>query len=516
MTSKRMAVGPSRRLSGAASAGAGVILLAALTACSSSSDDDPSSGSPEPSVSTSTIGSATATTSTGAPDVVAVAQRVPAALKAAVSDPVEDPYYPKTSNPEVDVLHYRLDLVYAHPELTGKAVVTFRLARVSDTVRLDLGRALDVTGVRLDEQPARYRHVADGLVTQAPGLDVGTVHTLTIGYVGVPKAASANISRFDAGAGLGWQTDPAGDVFTFQEPYGAWSWFPSNDHPSDEAYVDARITTRSPDVAVFNGTITSTRHHDGLTTTSWHLSQPTATYLVTLAIGPYREYTAPTASGTELSFWLMDQDKRYLPTLRQQAVDGFDWLVDHAGPYPFDSLGFVVVAGNDAMETQTMVTLSRGVFQREDAVIQHEIAHQWYGDSVSPVDWKGLWINEGWAMYMQQWYERDLGGYEYAGGMRQWRSYDNASRLTAGPPANYDAHYFGDLNVYLGPAMMLDKIRQRIGDEQFAEFVKAWAADHAGQNVDRADFTRWADRTTGEDLTALIDRWLDSPTTPPF
>jgi aminopeptidase N len=64
--------------------------------------------------------------------------------------------------------------------------------------------------------------------------------------------------------------------------------------------------------------------------------------------------------------------------------------------------------------------------------------------------------------------------------------------------------------------MMLDKIRQRIGDDAFGEFVKAWAAEHAGQNVDRDDFVAWVNDQTGVDLTSLIDQWLDSRTTPPF
>ncbi len=210
----------------------------------------------------------------------------------------------------------------------------------------------------------------------------------------------------------------------------------------------------------------------------------------------------------------MRRDRHALGALRREAVRAFDWLVDHAGPYPFDTLGMVVVGGASAMETQTMLTLSRSAIVRPDSVLEHEMAHQWFGDSVGPVDWQGLWLNEGWAMYLQQWYESDLGLYPYAGGISNWRSYDNASRRTSGPPGDFDPQTFGDVNVYLGPAMMLDAIRKRVGDETFADLVKAWAAEHAGQNVDRADFTAWVNDYTGQDLTALIDRWLDSPRTP--
>ncbi len=117
-------------------------------------------------------------------------------------------------------------------------------------------------------------------------------------------------------------------------------------------------------------------------------------------------------------------------------------------------------------------------------------------------------------MYMQQWYESDTGRQPYAGGIAQWRFFDNLSRQTSGPPGDYDPESFADVNVYLGPAMMLDQIRRRIGDAKFEELVKAWVAEHDNQQVDRAVFTAWVNQHTGEDLTELIDRWLDSPSTP--
>jgi hypothetical protein len=117
-------------------------------------------------------------------------------------------------------------------------------------------------------------------------------------------------------------------------------------------------------------------------------------------------------------------------------------------------------------------------------------------------------------MYMQQWFESDTGIPVYAGGMANWRPFDTASRLLAGPPGDYKPDWFGDSNVYLGPAMMLDEIRQRVGDATFEELAKAWPAEHENQNVDRETFTRWVNDKTGLNLTPLINRWLDSPITP--
>ena len=495
-------------------------LLALLTGgCSGSpdgaTDPRPQAGAENPGESSSTApeGSPTTQAPASAPSTSTPGVPPARALKAAESQPVEDPYYPQTSNPEVDILHYLLELVYEGQELSGVVTVTFRATEPTETIRLDLSNALDVRAVSLDGAKASFSHEDDGLMMATPNVTPGPTHTFVIEYAGVPEPTPAPSKRTDQVDGVGWHVDADGAVYTFQEPFGAFTWYPSNDHPSDEALYDAQITTSAPDVGVFNGTLTDEQTDAGLTTTSWHVDEPMATYLTTIAIGPYERYSGPTKSGLTITYWLMERDKRLLPEVRRQATAGFDWLVARVGPYPFSSLGFVVVGGRSAMETQTMITISRGVTQVPGANITHEIAHQWYGNSVSPTDWLGIWINEGWAMYMQLWYERETQPAP-AGELSPLRRFDDIARQAAGPPGRYDRDSFAAVNVYLGPALMLDEIRKQVGDETFGQLVKAWPAEHENEHVDRAEFTRWVNDYTGQDLTALIDRWLDSPRTP--
>ncbi len=438
-----------------------------------------------------------------------------ATLRAGRSRPVEDPYYPSTSNPEVDALHYALGLVWDGTTLYGDTALVFRAASTTHRVRLDLSTALTVTSTRLDGDRIRSRSTADdGLVLTTGPLRAGSLHTVEIAYNGSPHSTPAPSLRSDMAEGLGWNVDSDGSVHTFQEPYGAFTWYPVNDEPSDKALYDAAITTSADNVAVFNGTQLPSVHNGRQTTSRWHLDAPAASYLTTLAIGPYQRFVGNAASGMHISYWLEPRDDQLLPGLRRQGRLAFNWLRTHAGRYPFSSLGVVVVGGDSAMETQTMITMSRSAARRPDAVLEHEMAHQWFGDSLTPRTWQGVWLNEGWATYMQQWYEQDTRRVVYGGAIRQWRHADQESRDRSGPPGDYEPQSFADVNVYFGPAMMLDAIRQRIGNRAFDAIVKAWPAEHRHSTVDRAIFTRWLKRQSGVDFTALIHRWLDSARTP--
>jgi aminopeptidase N len=266
---------------------------------------------------------------------------------------------------------------------------------------------------------------------------------------------------------------------------------------------------------VFNGVLSSSVTSGGHTTNTWHLDAPAASYLTTLAIGPYTRTMSTTPSGMTIEYWLQPRDAHLLADLEREGSASFEWLQAHAGSYPFSSLGIVVVGGASAMETETMITMSRSAVNRSDAVLEHEMAHQWYGDSLTPRDWQDLWLSEGWAMYMQQWYERDSHRRVYGGGISHWRGLDQASRNRSGPPGDYRPSMFADTNVYLSPAMMLDAIRQRIGDAAFDDLAKAWPAEHRDSNVSRAVFARWLRQYTGVGFTGLMHRWLDSTRTPP-
>jgi aminopeptidase N len=246
-------------------------------------------------------------------------------------------------------------------------------------------------------------------------------------------------------------------------------------------------------------------------TYNWHTADPVASYLVALGIDRYRKHTATGPHGIPVTYWVRPQDSaRALPVLRK-TPRMLAWLEKRFGRYPFASAGVFTIQPDTGMETQTMVTLGRNIPEED---LLHELAHQWFGDSVGPRTWREIWLNEGFATYVQLLYEADVLGRPQDRTLALWRQVDGLLRRRHGPPGRYKRDHFASGNVYYPPALMLHEIRKQIGDRKFFALLRAWVQQHHNVEADRALFTSWLKRYTGRNLTPLVNRWLDAPTTP--
>lgn len=449
-----------------------------------------------------------------APDAVGTLAPVRPDLDLALSDPVEDSVYPQVGSADVDALHYGLDLAWdpTARRLEGTTTITFRAAREGDRFRLDLARPLRVDEVTLDGAPARFTHRGKDLVVRGD-MVTDERHELVVAYAGRAGPVPAPITRGDFST-VGFTVTERGEVWTMQEPYGAYSWYPVNDQPADKALYDFRVTVPAPWTGIANGRLLSTTTEDGSTTTAWQLDEPAASYLVTLAIGDYEHASNRSASGLTVDYWV----PRGLPTALADlrvAARGIDWIESRLGDYPFSTAGIVVTDSMSGMETQTLVTLGNNEYVRSSDVIVHELAHQWYGDQVTPADWSDVWLSEGMTMLLQGMWEAERTGQELAAITDRWRRSDQQLRDQYGPPGDYDPAQFGGSNVYYPPALMWDALRQRLGDERFFEIARSWLADHDNTSVTRdALFAHW-EAESGLELSAFFDAWLMGATTPP-
>jgi len=470
------------------------VLAAALVAGGCTSQDDEPSADPSP---------APGASPTGAPD-----------LDLAVSEPVEDTLYPQVGDPGVDALHYDLTLDW-DPQasvLSGTEVLTFRATGTAGQFQLDLGEPLEVSEALLDGEPVDVEHRGKDLVVQAP-VEEDERYELTLSYAGTPEPAAAPTTRSDFST-TGWTITDDGETWTMQEPYGAYTWYAVNDQPSDKALYDFTLTVPAPWTGVANGELRSRTEAGGVTTTRWHLAEPAASYLVTVATGDFTMTEDESASGVPITYWTPADEPKYLERLRR-TPEALAWLEERLGPYPFDTAGVVVVDSDSGMETQTMITLGDTEYATSPEVLVHELAHHWYGNQVTPSEWRDLWMNEGMAMYLQGAWEADDEGVPVGTVMDDWAESESDYRAESGPPGDYDPAAFGESNVYYGPALMWHELREELGDDAFWSMVRAWPAARDNDNSDRDDYLAWIEEETGRELTAFFDDWLLSPTTPP-
>lgn len=435
------------------------------------------------------------------------------------SDPVADPFYPEYGNPNIDVLHYGLDLSY-EPEtrvLSGSATLTIRPVEDGSELGLDFAQPMAVSSVSVDDTSVAFNHDRYDLVVDVP-LQRDVQVTVQIEYSGVPQRVPAPAKRGDMSMGVGASTDPVtGALWSFQEPFGALTWYPVNDHPSDEALYDIALTVPEGYSGVASGSFVGQEGN----TFRWSASEPVASYLTTIAVDRYEmtELTGP--HDLPITLWTLPKYDDFMPVL-QQMPEMIEWLEERYGPYPFDSAGVVLVGGDSAMETQEMITFSGGFIDfpgLNDAyvagVLVHELAHQWFGNAVTLQDWSHLWLNEGAATYIEQMWNVDQGYATEENVVDGWTVDDGFLRLEHGPPGDADPNAFASSNSYVCAALMLYHLREPLGGaEAVDELLAAWVSAFDNRSADREDFTTFVNEHTGQDLTGFIDEWLDSPTTP--
>jgi aminopeptidase N len=433
------------------------------------------------------------------------------------SQPTADPVYPQRGDANIDVGAYRLVMNWAPDDriLTGSAELSIRAARATNEARLDLAGDLTVDQVTVDGRPATATEQGDKLiVATGRSLAVGDRFTVTVRYHGTPQPASFPGTRTDVD-GVGAHVGTDGAIWALSEPYGAYTWFPGSDQPSDKALLDVDLTVPAGWAGVSSGRLTGeTTGPAGTRTFHWHQAEPIATYLVAFAVDRFDRIDETGPRGLPVTYWVRPADRSAMEPLLRRVPDALAWLSARLGPYPFSTAGVVIVPDASGLETQSMVTL--GPIHGKDAVpvLVHELSHQWFGDTVTPRTWRDMWLNEGFATYVQMLYTVDKLGGDRTDTVRGWRAADAEWRRRAGPPAHYDPTEFAARNVYNGPALMLDRIRARIGDARFAALLRDWPQQHRNSNQDRAGFTAWLNGYAGQDLTALVDAWLDGATTP--
>jgi aminopeptidase N len=423
-----------------------------------------------------------------------------------------DPYIAQSGDPHLSVDRYELDLDYrvSTNRLSGSAVLRGSILAATKSLSFDLV-GMRASRVRVDGgRVASFRQSDRKLrVTLDAMLPVGSEFSVTIDYAGAPR------SRRSRWGTIGWEELEDG-VIVASQPTGAPTWFPCNDLPSDKAKYLIRFTTESAYTVVAGGTTTSSTR-GGKTTWTFHRDVPTATYLVTLQVGRY--VSAP------IPFNAVQGEIHYPRALHSRVQTDFADLPammavfeETFGPYPLPDYRVVVTA--DPLEIP-LEAQGVGIFGSNHAdgaggferLIAHELAHQWFGNSVGVEVWRDIWLNEGFACYAEWiWSERSGGPSAHEKALAHHdRLRTLPQDIRIGEPG---ADLMFDDRVYKRGALALHAIRLTVGDERFFELLHAWTDRFRWSTATTADFAALADEVTGVALGALLQEWVQETALP--
>jgi aminopeptidase N len=378
-----------------------------------------------------------------------------------------------------------------------------------------------VDAVTVDGSPTAFTRDGAELVVDPEGIiPGGEGFAVAVAYHGTPELL------YTLGFPLGWVD--AGDItYVVAEPDAARTWFPGNDHPADKAAFTFRITVPEGLIVAANGSLTDTVAGDGTTTFVWDMPQPMATYLATVIIGDLVRVEREAPGGVLLRDYLPADMGGETPAPLARVGQMVEFFAGIFGPYPFAEYGHAIVPGvPGALEDQTLCIFGREILESYtggygeptvEEIVAHELAHQWYGDSVTPATWNDIWLNEGFATFAQWlWVEHDQGQAAYEATIAGNHGFlaEAPHPLPGDPGASGDQmfHY----SVYLRGGLTLHALRVEVGEDTLFAILRAWADRYAYGNASTADFIALAEEISGADLDGLFDTWLYQEEMPPL
>ncbi|MFI6057884.1 M1 family metallopeptidase [Streptomyces sp. NPDC051286] len=454
----------------------------------------------------------------------ASATLVAATLHSPVPLGIGDSLFPTLGNPGYDVLSYDIGFTYhgnnSEP-LDAVTTIDARTTEPLDRINLDFTRG-SVRSVAVNGLRADFAVTGEDLVVEPPGtLPAGVPLRITVRHTSDPSGDqdSGGWLRTSDGLAMANQADAAHRVF------------PSNDHPADKAYFTFRVTAPKDLTVVANGLPAGRVRHGASTTWTYRTEHPMATELAQVSIGhsTVRKRTGP--HGLPVRDVVPAADAARLEPWLKKTPGQLEWMERQVGRYPFETYGLLVADTETGfeLETQTLTLFERTLFTNTaypqwyvDSIMVHELAHHWFGDSVSLQTWSDLWLSEGHASWYEARYAEEHAKKSLENRMRDAYTRSDSWRAVGGPPARPAAPSPGQKIslfrpvVYDGSALVLYALRQEIGKSAFDRLERRWVRSHRDSTVTTADFVRLASETAGRDLTAFFDGWLYGEKTPPM
>lgn len=424
-----------------------------------------------------------------------------------------DSRVPGIGNGGYDAQHYDADIkVGENGNLDATSIMRAKATQSLEQFNLDFV-GFDIESVKVNGKNAEYsRKDGELVIKPKSALNKGQEFSVQVDYNGDPKPFPSKHAPVE----LGWNEFDGGS-YVVSEPDGTRGWLPVNDHPTDKASYSFHINVPKPKVAAANGVLTQIEELADSRTFHFEARDQMASYLSTVHVGDYVRSESVSPNGVPIRDYfpadIVNEAKHDFG--RVPEMMGF--FSEKFGAYPFEVYGNIVMDANlggaAALETQTLPLYDRGMVngkRRYEHVLVHELAHHWFGNSVSPGDWKDIWLNEGLASYAEiLWIEHDKGpearDRALARNEQIVKFYGSKDPIAEPAP---DGLF--DAKVYKGGALAMHALRKEVGDEKFFEILKSYGAKHRDSTATTEDLIAISSEIAGKDLNPFFQDWVYS------
>lgn len=425
-----------------------------------------------------------------------------------------DPYYPDWGNGGYDVGKYTIALEVdpIANTIKGSTTITATATERLSSFNLDL-HGLTIESINVNDRPAEYSRNKDELtIKPSTTLELGEQFTVVVKYTGTPELVRSTPIDIE----MGWSQGDTGAINVWGEPSAASTWFPNNNHPRDKAAYRFEITVPNPWLVAATGTLKETKENGDTTLFIWEMDKPMATYLASINIDKYEVFTQEGPNGIIIRSYFPAEYPSALRLNYNILPAVINFFINLFGPYPFAEYGVVVAAEDGLCEDVALALEGQSLsihcpVMNSQEVIAHELAHQWFGDSVSLENWKDIWLKEGFASYAEWlWASKN----EPAALARIVTNRGNMFFDTDFPVGEPSPENLYTEDSYTGGALVLHALRLKLGDEAFFKTLQTYAERYRYGNAGTDEFMAVAEEVSGQDVKEFFDQWVFSKRLP--
>ncbi len=422
---------------------------------------------------------------------------------------------------EINILHYRfqLELNDTSDVIFGKAKVDIEFLKPISTFQLDLvaknskeEKGMEVKNIWMDEKAISFNHQEEKLIIQLDEpTSKGEVKSMVIQYHGIPAD------------GLVIAKNKYGDRTFFGDnwPNRAHHWLPTVDHPSDKATVEFIVTAPDHYQVIANGEqIEETNLDDNTTLTHWKENVPLPTKVMVIGAARFAVNFAGFVNQIPVTSWVYRQDRDNGFGDYKIALGVLDFFVKKMGSYPYEKLANVQSKTRyGGMENAGNIFYYENSVNGEkdqEKLIAHEIAHQWFGNSASEMNWHHVWLSEGFATYLTDLYLEEIRGRDaFLENIQEERNrVIQFSHQKPMPIVNTSIKDYNQLlnpNSYQKGAWVLHMLRQEVGKENFWKGIRMYYQKYKLSNAMSKDFQKVMEQVSGKNLNQFFQQWLYQP-----